>query len=299
MDSPRREVRWERMFPDELEMAFAECPGVYYAYGLCEPHGPQNTLGLDGLKAHAVCCRAAMIGGGIVAPPDFWHVHELGGYAVWAHQRVGQARPWLTAMPPWQHFKNVAYHVRAAAALEFEAAIFLTGHYGPNWKDLKWLLELLQPQVATRLYGLPDFECNQPGFDGDGAAGDHAGKVETSLLAALEPDCVDLSRLPAEGDESGAPWFAMGANARESSRLIGARMAEDEARWLADKLRALIADYGTRRPTFLSFGDLERIWREVVEPKLPEFESMQESWTDQTVPDDSRWHANWRIGVRT
>ncbi len=33
---------------------------------------------------------------------------------------------------------------------------------------------------AMRLYGLPDFEANQPGFDGDGASGDHTGKAETS-----------------------------------------------------------------------------------------------------------------------
>jgi creatinine amidohydrolase len=54
-----REVRWERMFPDELEAAFAACPVVYFAQGLCEPHGPQNAIGLDALKAHAICCAAA------------------------------------------------------------------------------------------------------------------------------------------------------------------------------------------------------------------------------------------------
>ena len=32
-----REVRWERMFPDELEQAFAACPLVYFAYGLWRP----------------------------------------------------------------------------------------------------------------------------------------------------------------------------------------------------------------------------------------------------------------------
>ncbi len=42
----RREVRWERMFPDELEAAFEDCPVVYLPYGLCEPHGPVNALGL-------------------------------------------------------------------------------------------------------------------------------------------------------------------------------------------------------------------------------------------------------------
>ena len=57
------EVRWERMFPDQLEAAFKACPLVWYTYGLCEPHGPHNTVGLDSLKAHAIACRAR--GGGI------------------------------------------------------------------------------------------------------------------------------------------------------------------------------------------------------------------------------------------
>src|SRR5437868_5427175 len=98
-----REVRWERMFPDELEAAFQVCPVVYFSYGLCEPHGPQNAVGLDALKAHAVCQRAAREHGGIVAPPDYWHIHEIGGYAVWAERAIGEARPWLTAVPPWIH----------------------------------------------------------------------------------------------------------------------------------------------------------------------------------------------------
>ena len=46
-----REVRWERMFPDQLEAESTRIPAVYYSYGLCEPHGPQNALGLDGIKA--------------------------------------------------------------------------------------------------------------------------------------------------------------------------------------------------------------------------------------------------------
>ena len=67
MPSPR-EVRWERMFPDELEAAFEQCPLAWLAYGLCEPHGPHNTLGLDALRAHGCCVEAARRFGGIVAP---------------------------------------------------------------------------------------------------------------------------------------------------------------------------------------------------------------------------------------
>jgi creatinine amidohydrolase/Fe(II)-dependent formamide hydrolase-like protein len=292
-----REVRWERMFPDQLERAFAAAPVVYFTYGLCEPHGPHNTLGLDSLKAHAVACRAAQAYGGIVAPPDYWHIHDLGGYSAWAAQWVGEVeRTWLTAVPPWVHFKNVCYHIRTAEVLGFHAALLLTGHYGPNWEDLKTLVRLLQAHVGTRLYALPDFEANLPGFDEDGqSTGDHAGKVETSLLWALEPECVDVSRQPPPG--APGPHFAMGPDAYLASRRTGERMVADEVRWLGDKAQALLADYDQLRPahTLRTYGDVERVWREVVEPELPRFESMKLLWEEDPAPPlGSVWHANWR-----
>ncbi|MEZ4713615.1 MAG: creatininase family protein [Caldilineaceae bacterium] len=290
------EVRWERMFPDQLEMALAACPLVYLPYGLCEPHGPQNAVGLDALKAHAICCAAARAHGGIVAPPDYWHIHEIGLYASWAAERVGEVRSWLSAMPPWQHFKNICYHLRAVDALGFHAALLVTGHYGPNWEDLKTLLNILQPHFATRLYGLPDFEANQPGFDNDGkSGGDHAGKVETSLLWALEPQCVDMSRMPV--DETGAPHFAMGPDAHQSDRRIGERMVADEVRWLGQKASELLAEYADSSPAArqpLTFMDIERIWAQEVLPVLPDFKTM--SYLERTPPpEDSVWRVNSEI----
>jgi creatinine amidohydrolase len=295
-----REVRWERMFPDQLEAAIEACPVVYFAYGLCEPHGPQNAVGLDALKAHAICCRAAQEHGGIVAPPDYWHIHEVGLYAAWAAESVGEVRPWLTAVPPWIHFKNICYHLRAADALGFQAAILVTGHYGPNWEDLKTLLEILQPHFTMLMYGLPDFEANQPGFDGDGkATGDHAGKVETSLLWALEPGCVDVSRFPPAGAEG--PHFAMGRDARQADRRVGERMVADEVRWLGEKAAGLLAEYeqhepASRRP--LTFEALEEIWADEVRPHLKTFKSMQ--YLERTPPpEDSRWRLNYQLPEQT
>lgn len=297
----RREVRWERMFPDELEKAFAACPVVYFPYGLCEPHGPQNALGLDALKAYAIACLAAKKHGGIVAPPDYWHIHEVGGYAIWAHQTIGQVeRSWLTCMPPWQHFKNVCYHIRMADHLGFHVAIFLTGHYGPNWQDLKTLVALLQPHVGTRLYGLPDFEINKPGFDNDDrSGGDHAGKVETSLLWALEPDCVDLSRVTSEN--AAKRPFAMGANALEANRCVGERMVEDEVRNLGAIVKELLATYDREKPAHKlhSFEAVERLWDEVVRPELKNFLTMQTLRQGQeAVPEDSYWYTNWCVPER-
>jgi creatinine amidohydrolase len=290
-----REVRWERMFPDELEAAFARFPVAWFSYGLCEPHGPQNTVGLDALKAHAICCAAAHAHGGIVAPPDYWHIHELGRWANWLHKSVGQPpRAWMTAVPPWHHFKNVCYHIRAAEAAGFHAAIFLTGHYGPNWVDLKTMLGLLQPHVGTRLYGLPDFEANVPGFANDGKSGaDHAGRVETSLLWALEPSCVDVSRIPKPGDP-GAPYFAMGPNAAESDRRVGERMVADEVRWLGDKARELLAEYDRIKPAhgMRTFTRVEELWETLIRPQIPQFKSME--WIE-AVPEDSRWRENQTI----
>lgn len=271
-------VQWEEMFQDELEAAFRRKPVVYFTYGLCEPHGPQNALGLDELKAHRIACLTAQRHGGIVAPPDFWHIHETGGYAIWAHHEIGTPpHTWLTAMPPWQHFKNVLYHVRAADAIGFHAAIFFTGHYGPNWQDLKNMLELVQPYVGTRIYGMPSFEANTRGFDDDGDSScDHAGRVETSLLWALEPELADVSRIP-PADAPGE-HFAMGDNARVSDRRIGERMAADEARYLGEKARELLAAYDVAKPAqrMVTYEDTERVWEKVVRPTVAKMRSMDE-----------------------
>jgi len=289
-------VRWERMFPDELEQAFAACPVVYFSYGLCEPHGPQNALGLDALKAHGIACRAAQEHGGIVAPPDFWHIHEVAGEALWGNDAIGQVeRKWLTAVPPSVHFKNVCYHIRTADVLGFHVAILLTGHYGPNWQDLKTLVALIQPHVGTRLYGLPDFEANTPGFDSDGkSGGDHAGKVESSLMMALDPTCSDMTRLPPKG-EPGCHW-AMGDDAYDSDRRAGERMVRDEVDYLGQKVRELLAEYARIKPqhTLRTFRDVERLWETIIAPQLKDFLCLQPDYEGKgrRVPKDSVWYEN-------
>ena len=126
-------------------------PGPLPPYGLCEPHGPQSALGCDGLRAHAICRRAATAHGGVVAPPHYWHIHEIGGFGIWASRKVGEvARPWLTAVPPWLFFKTLCYHVRAADQLGFHAAVLYSGHGGPHATDAARFLELIQPRVGAR-----------------------------------------------------------------------------------------------------------------------------------------------------
>ena len=146
-----------------------------------------------------------------------------------------------------------------------------------------------------RLLGLPDFEANKPGFDGDGASGDHAGKVETSLLWAIEPDCVDIDRVPEKAEK---PLFAMGLNAGESDPQVGARMVEDKVRWLGAKKEELLAAYDECAASrLLTFDDVEKFWAAEIAPIVSDFESLKNFHEDKSaLGADSRWYANAKFG---
>jgi creatinine amidohydrolase len=293
-----REVRWERMFPDELNAALEQCPVVYMPYGLCEPHGPQNALGQDALRPHGAACAAARKYGGIVAPPHYWHVHEMGGSGIWGHARIGQARTWLTAIPPWMWFKTLCYHVRAVDALGFHAALLFSGHAGPHSGDLPTFVEIVQPHFATRIALFTDFEVTPkeylPHFS-------HAGSIETAYLWAVEPDCVDVSRIPPV-DEPG-PHFAMGDNARESNRRVGEAVVAGIANALGEKARTLLEEYDRVQPARqpLTFDDVEELWESEFRPRFHEFSSMKDGTAGGAAPPppDSQWHANWAVPDRS
>jgi creatinine amidohydrolase len=289
----RREVCWERMFPDELESAFRECPVAYLPYGLCEPHGPQSALGMDALRAHNVLRRTAQEYGGIVAPPEYWNVHDLGIYSVWAYQVVGETRPWLTAVPPWIFFKNVCYHIRTVDSLGFHVAILFTGHSGPHGEDIKTMVEILQPHFATRLVFFTDGDLMSIG------AG-HGGKVETSLLWAVEPDCVDVSRAPEHGLPE--PRFAMGEDAKQSDRRLGEKLIDEMVANVGAKAKELLEEYDRLQPSRqpLTYDQIEQVWDRDVKPRFSKFASMQSLGTGQKEPpENSRWHAQWQIPDRS
>lgn len=286
----RREVRWERMFVDELEAAFAACPVAYLPYGLCEPHGPQNALGCDGLRAHAFTRRAAELHGGIVAPPMFWNVHELGIYAAWGEAVIGQRTHWLTALPPAMFFKNILYHLRTCENLGFKAIVVFSGHSGPHAQDAKTVQEVLQPHFAARLAFLLDGEFNDL-WNGSG----HGGAVETAMLWAAHEDCTDLSRLP-EPDAPG-PHFAMGADADKANLRRGREIIEQIGDRLGKRALELVAEYErlqpSRRP--LTYQDAEEIWEASVAPLVAQFRSMQPlSEGQEAPPQGSIWQDNWR-----
>jgi creatinine amidohydrolase len=69
-------VRFEEMFPWEIAEAIAAAPICYLPLGVLEWHGEHNAVGLDGIKAHAVCEAAALQSGGVVVPSLWWGADE-------------------------------------------------------------------------------------------------------------------------------------------------------------------------------------------------------------------------------
>jgi hypothetical protein len=143
------------------------------------------------------------------------------------------------------------------------------------------------------MYSLMSVGTDIPRFEDGKGLGGHAGRGETSVLWAVAPDCVDMSRMPT--DDARAPHFAMGDFNELSSRRVGEQMVADIVAHFGEEAKALLAAYKVEvsNHTPLTFDDVEGIWEDEIRPKLSDFASLQNP--EQAPPVDSRWYANWRV----
>jgi creatinine amidohydrolase len=194
-------THWDTMLPHEFVQAQNAFNVCYMPYGLAEPHGGFNALGLDFHKAHGIITQTAKTYGGIVAPPFAWHIQDLPDF----HDN-GQGRGWLcdvgvkrslaSSLPYDLFLQNVLYHIRAFDAAGFKVALLVTGHGGGPEANMRLLAEFYTRRTGSpmKIKTLMDFSLIDPSFP---HRGDHAGITETSQLMALHRDMVDLSKTTA------------------------------------------------------------------------------------------------------
>ncbi|MBN1137805.1 MAG: creatininase family protein [Anaerolineae bacterium] len=117
-------VQYELLRPAEVKARRALCPVVYIPVGSLEWHGVHNPLGTDGLKAHAICCEAALRYGGVVLPTLFlgilgggrgWGPEGWDGYTVTAHDQASLE-------------ETVFRLARGLVADEWQVLVGVTGH---------------------------------------------------------------------------------------------------------------------------------------------------------------------------
>jgi creatinine amidohydrolase len=208
----QRSVQYEAMFPWEIERAIAGFPLCYVPLGVLEWHGEHAAVGLDGIKAHAICVRAARQSGGVVIPTLWWGTdwrEELddGSYLTGGIERgeryhVPGSMFWIR---PETHLNLMLDIYEAMRRRGFRAIVVLAGHwsrsdYLPTLRqsgerflsqnpEMRWALHTDQELAGTLHY-----------------PHEHAAGGETSILMAVRPELVNL-KMTFETSRSLQPWY--------------------------------------------------------------------------------------------
>lgn len=226
------EVRYQMLRPGQVRARREACPVAYVPLGNVEWHGDHNPLGADSLQAEGLAILAARRGGGLAFPP-LWYgepKRECMEYA--AHDRAQIAERMglggfeerllpLDASQAGLFYQQLLVLVlQQVEALGFRVGVLIAGHY-----PLMAHATIAAHRFATDARyahgagaGMLPWACVEPDlrFLLDGAAaGDHAGKHETSNCMALHPQTVDLALA------RDRPMVGAGPNAGEASADYG------------------------------------------------------------------------------
>ena len=245
--------RWENLRPEEFHEEFERAPIAYFAAGAMEEHGLHNALGTDYVQCYEVCLRAAEVTGGVVFPPVPLAPAGIPGFSR-EELRSGQHQLFPPSLWVSREACELVYTelLGSLADLGFRACVALGGHYPA---DL--LLQDLWQRHAGRIgdmrfWGggtvslladfLPRLLAADPLADG------HGTKWETSLIMALRPDWVDLTRLPYLADSP------LPSQLRQNSPEVYAHIADANADLGERVLQAAVETAVTKAGEMLDRG---------------------------------------------
>ena len=188
------------MFPWEFSAAIKNAPICYIPLGVLEWHGEHNALGLDAIKAHTICVKAAQSSGGIVLPVLYWATDtmeeiEEGNYLVGgieSGERYHVPGNMFYLKPETFYLLLLDIFI-AAERRGFKVIMVITGHWSStgnlpiiqaSGKEFLSKYPLMKWMLLTDQELVPDLHYPW----------EHAAGGETSILMAIRPDLVDLSK---------------------------------------------------------------------------------------------------------
>lgn len=222
--------------PHEFKARLRERPVGYLPIGTLEWHGPQSPLGADFIQASAILERAAERFGGIVLPPIWLDPDDIAtgdGRTLMGMDFATKPPRQLTGSLYWVSeglFLMMMEAILAQAKRAGFRCIVVEGH-GPS-REL-WGRE---SRRWRRQFGLHlIFAVDLPGAWATQT--DHAGRNETSILMAVAPELVDLSRLSSSREEE--PLGVYGEDPRDSTAAYGEERIEKTLALIGAKLDEL------------------------------------------------------------
>jgi len=201
-----RKVRYEEMLPQDIVAERTQTPIAYLPIGTLEWHGEHLAVGNDALKAHALAIRVAERGGGLVFPPLYYGENREDSLMEFDYDPDGRIKEKMVLSkesfePGYMHkpsylqdafYTELLLHILfEIESLGFKVIVILAGHY-PLLRHAQEAAKEYSKTGRAKVWTIIGYEIVR---DVISDAGDHAGKWETSLLIALRPECVDMSRL--------------------------------------------------------------------------------------------------------
>jgi creatinine amidohydrolase len=183
-------VCYELLRPGEVRALREATPIAYIPAGSLEWHSFQNPLGTDALKAHAVCCEAALRHGGVVLPPFYqglvgdhnWGPEEWEGYTLGYNQ-------------PDMLENAMLGTARALVLAGWKVLVGVTGHdVEPQRAAMERAITQAVRDTDVQGFAVLEGALQQPEDDLP-VSMDHAGAWETSCMMHACPGRVDLDTL--------------------------------------------------------------------------------------------------------
>jgi creatinine amidohydrolase len=183
------QVSYELLRPKQVKALREQCAIVYIPAGTLEWHSFQNPLGTDALKAHAICCEAALKYGGVALPPFYQGLLESSwGPDGW--------RGYTQSYNDEPMFESaIRGMVKSMAIAGWKVIVGVTGH------DVAEQLDAMRRAIEIGIQGTDStgfavMEGTLHKADDDlPYRMDHAGAWETACMMYLYPDTVNMDEL--------------------------------------------------------------------------------------------------------
>lgn len=237
-------VCYELLRPGQVKEIRDKCPIVYMPAGALEWHGVQNPLGTDALKAHAICCEAALKYGGIVLPPFYLGLHAEGcwGPEGWTGYTLGCNQETMLE-------GAMRGAVKALISGGWKVIVGVTGHDVREQRDaIQRAIEAETDGMDAAGFAVFEGQLHQRN-DAIPYVMDHAGAWETSCMMYAYPDKVDLDTLRERGisaDDilkiSGSEGIDGENPLKYATRELGANIVKTMGELIGARAEAVLAD---------------------------------------------------------